>query len=263
MDADAAREVALVRNWYERTATTFDARYSGPAAEFWQLFEEEAALQWLGPASRILDLGCGAGRLSQSLSALGDRVLGIDISLAMLAIAQAKAHPPNVRYAVMDATSTAADRERFGAVISLGMFEYLDDPSPFLDEILRLLEPGGRLLFTCHNRVPFLMRALVYGEAKLLQILQPGRQPLPRHGAPHVSRHQPSKMLALLHSRGFVEADYRGFHFAPAVDLFRIGSRFGSPRLRTAAARLDHAAGRSVLTRSLCSLSMYSARKAR
>src|SRR5216683_1223877 len=47
--------------------------------------------RWLAPASRLIDLGCGTGRLLVPFAARGFRVLGVDLSDEMLKVAADKA----------------------------------------------------------------------------------------------------------------------------------------------------------------------------
>lgn len=269
MSDDVYHEVVGVRRWYNETANSFSTRYSGTAGEFWRRFEESLALEFLGgPANRILDLGCGPGRLADSLSPLASVVLGVDIAEAMISVACARSHPENVRYSVMDATRTALKSECFDAVISLGMFEYLSDPSPFLSEILRILKPGGRVVFTCYNRVPLVVRAWLFGEAVFRSVMcksSPKREGPARHELYRTVAHESKQILRVLKNRGFSESDCRGFHFPLTVDAFRISARIPAHVLasagKSAAVAVDRWLGRSRLTRSMCPLTMFSACK--
>jgi SAM-dependent methyltransferase len=135
------------------------------SGEFWRAFEETLLLELLENRSdRVLDLGCGPGRLAASLSIRSTMVVGVDVSPAMIMLAQAAAHPGNVHYCAMYATRSALKPASFDTVISLGMFEYMADPSPFLRVIFGLLKPGGMLVFTSHNRVPMPIRAWLFAD---------------------------------------------------------------------------------------------------
>jgi SAM-dependent methyltransferase len=57
-----------------------------------------------------------------------------------------------VEFYVADAIETPFADEYFDVIVSLGMFEYLKDPTHFLAEIRRILKPNGIVLFTCHNK---------------------------------------------------------------------------------------------------------------
>jgi len=263
MDDDARGDVAAVRTWYDRTAEDFGRRYSGTSGEFWQRFEERVALELLGDSlQRVLDFGCGSGRLSPALSARASFVVGAYISQAMIALAP---HGENVHYCVSDATRAAMKGHSFDAVVSLGMLEYVADASPFLREILRILEPGGRVVFTCHSQPLFPVRAWLAGEGVLRKWARRGSSPRDSFFQP--VNHRPAKILTLLKERGFVEAEFRGFHFPLTADAFWISAAIPARPLarlgKSAAAALDRRLGRARVTRSLFPLAMYTARKPR
>jgi len=60
---------------------------------------------WVPEGSRVLDLGCGIGRLGRLLAQRVDSYVGIDLNEASIRIAQSLAHPPHVRFAIGDARS--------------------------------------------------------------------------------------------------------------------------------------------------------------
>jgi len=273
-------EVAGVREWYNLTAASFSQRYEGIGGLFWKIFEETLALELLGqPGPRLLDLGCGPGRLVEGLSGVAECVVGVDISEAMIQIAQSRPHPRNVHYAIVDATRAAFASGTFEAIISLGMFEYLSDPGPFLCEILRLLRPGGRLIFTCHSQAGerFLWWWTLPARAwrKTRRRLLPDRGAAavdPTYGQPVEIRdrlfskvlHRPQELRRVLEGQGFHSVSYRGFLFPPSVSLFNLASRLPTRSSMQAgveaAQRLDRQLGRSS-TRNLTTLAMFTAHK--
>jgi trans-aconitate 2-methyltransferase len=98
------------------------------------------------PDERILDIGCGTGRLTFEIGA--EAVIGTDLSAAMLE--QAHAH-----YA--DAASFARANGMwlpflsgtFDAVFSTATFHWIPDHEQLFAEIYRVLKPGGRLVSQC------------------------------------------------------------------------------------------------------------------
>ena len=101
------------------------------------------------PAARVLDLGCGTGRLTLALAAAGHRVTGVDPAAASLAAARAK--PLADRVTWVEGTSVLLPDAAFDvAVMSAHVAQFLvddDDWHGTLRDIRRALVPGGRLVF--------------------------------------------------------------------------------------------------------------------
>ncbi|MGQ0553117.1 MAG: methyltransferase domain-containing protein [Planctomycetota bacterium] len=102
---------------------------------------------------RVLDAGCGAGRLLGPLASAGLRPFGSDLSLAMLAQSQER-----VRTAGAEARLLQADIERlpfaaesFDTLLSITVLEHFPGYAGILSEYARVLRPGGTLLFEMPN----------------------------------------------------------------------------------------------------------------
>ena len=102
----------------------------------------------LQPGDRILDLGCGTGWASRRLAriATSGEVVGIDVADEMLRRAeQASAGIKNVRYLWGSAENIPANDNYFTKVLSVESFYYYADQGKALDELRRVMAPGGRL----------------------------------------------------------------------------------------------------------------------
>ncbi len=95
-----------------------------------------------------LDLGCGTGFLSLELAARGHRVTGVDFAPAMIARAAAKAAERGleVRFEPGDAEQLPFPAASFDLAISRHVLWTLPHPEAAIDEWLRVLRPGGRLV---------------------------------------------------------------------------------------------------------------------
>lgn len=95
-----------------------------------------------------LDVGCGTGFLTFELAARGHHVTGIDFAPAMIAEARRKAaeHAVGVRLEEGDAEQLRFAAASFDLVISRHLLWTLPHPEATIDEWIRVLKPGGRLV---------------------------------------------------------------------------------------------------------------------
>lgn len=132
-----------------------DACYAlaGPGVR--QYLEAEVAhlLSRLSPGQRVLELGCGTGRVALRLLGEGREVLGIDTALASLALAVARTPPgAAAQWLRMDAARLAFAGASFDAVVCVqnGICAFGVNQEALLREALRVLRPGGRALFSSY-----------------------------------------------------------------------------------------------------------------
>ncbi|HEX4700906.1 MAG TPA: methyltransferase domain-containing protein [Pseudonocardiaceae bacterium] len=95
-----------------------------------------------------LDVGCGPGNVTAQLGKLVGKkglALGVDVSVAMLRRAVASA-APNVGFLRADATDLPLLDDTFDAVTCYAVLQLIPDPFAVLDQIARVLRPGGRIL---------------------------------------------------------------------------------------------------------------------
>ncbi|MCR5445606.1 MAG: bifunctional demethylmenaquinone methyltransferase/2-methoxy-6-polyprenyl-1,4-benzoquinol methylase UbiE [Bacteroidales bacterium] len=97
-----------------------------------------------GLHGEILDVACGTGDMAVNLVRQGCTVTGVDISEEMLAIAKQKA--PDATYIVADAEQLPFEDKTFDAVTcAFGVRNFLHLKQG-LDEMIRVLKPGGRMV---------------------------------------------------------------------------------------------------------------------
>jgi SAM-dependent methyltransferase len=100
-----------------------------------------ATLYWrrLGPARRVLDIGCGTGEFGR-FAPPGVEVHGLDIDEG--AVELASRHEEARRCDLEEGQLPYAD-EHFDAVLAKDVLEHLRDPARIVCEIRRVLRPGG------------------------------------------------------------------------------------------------------------------------
>jgi ubiquinone/menaquinone biosynthesis C-methylase UbiE len=114
--------------------------------------QQTLALMKLKPGERVLDLGCGAGWASRLLAQLvsgGDRpgqVVGLDVSDEMIRRARATSQQyDNILFVVGSAQQIPWQEDFFDKVLSVESFYYYGDQGSALDEVRRVMAPGGEL----------------------------------------------------------------------------------------------------------------------
>ena len=147
--ASAQPTTALMRKAYQRWAPVYDIIYdklTEPAAR-----AAVRAVEACGP--RILEVGVGTG-LSLGYYAPSSEVHGIDLSEDMLARARQKVARRGLRQVksleVMDACRLGFPDKCFDAVTAQFLITLVPDPGGALDEMERVLRPGGEIVLVNH-----------------------------------------------------------------------------------------------------------------
>jgi ubiquinone/menaquinone biosynthesis C-methylase UbiE len=131
---------------YARLADTYDTK--------WSLYIEASTRETIArlplrPPDRLLDIGCGTGILLDRLAAIhpAAQLVGMDPVPEMLAAARHRLSPAIELYHGWAEQLPFADAQ-FDLVVSCNMFHYIGRPLDALQEIRRVLRPGGRLVIT-------------------------------------------------------------------------------------------------------------------
>jgi 2-polyprenyl-6-hydroxyphenyl methylase/3-demethylubiquinone-9 3-methyltransferase len=109
-------------------------------------------LKRLRKNSIILDVGCGAGFLSNELALAGHKVTGVDLSESSLAVAHRYDKTQTVVYTVANAFELPFPDESFDVLCAMDFLEHVEDPAKVIKEFARVLKPGGKFFFHTFNR---------------------------------------------------------------------------------------------------------------
>lgn len=116
--------------------------------------EIEFVLSKIKPGDRLLELGCGYGRVLKMLADKAGLVVGVDISLDTLLFAVRRAKvSKNLCFSAMDAAFLGIKNKTFDAVICIqnGISALHIDPKTLVTESFRVLSSGGKLLFSSYS----------------------------------------------------------------------------------------------------------------
>lgn len=143
---DANVDHLPTREGYDRWAAVYDDEDNPLIA-----LEEEHLPPLLGDVRglRVVDLGCGTGRQTARLAAVGADVVGVDFSEAMLARARQRPGAEGVRFMAHDLTATLPfDDGAFDCVVCCLVLEHIERLGPFFSQCRRICAPGGRLVMS-------------------------------------------------------------------------------------------------------------------
>ena len=137
-------EHADLRASWEEHAQAFIAWARAPGHDSYWQFHRDQFLELLpAPGRKSLDLGCGEGRLSRDLKALGHHVVGVDASPTM--IAAAREADPGIDVQLADAAALPFHDGSFDLVVAFMSLQDVDDHERAIAEAARVPEPSGRL----------------------------------------------------------------------------------------------------------------------
>ena len=114
---------------------------------FGQRTDPIALLALLDADWTVGDLGCGNGRLTETLAPFVKRVIGVDQSAAMLAAARKRlAGVENAEFRQGDVESLPVDDGELDVAVVFLVLHFAAEPAAVIAEAARVLRPGGRLL---------------------------------------------------------------------------------------------------------------------
>lgn len=165
-----AKPIDPVRKGPEKGSPAKD-NYFRSVASYWEkLYEDkhltariyqerkDATLAWIAELSlptgaRFLDLGCGAGYTAVALAQRGYSVDALDCEQTMLDMTARRAQSTGValRLGLGDAHELPFEDSSFDGVLALGLIPWLHSPQKALNEMRRVVKPGGFLVISSDN----------------------------------------------------------------------------------------------------------------
>jgi ubiquinone/menaquinone biosynthesis C-methylase UbiE len=183
LEAPRLRSAAEVIAHFDRTALGYADAYTQKTNSGYSFrIRKQRVLELFDkPGGQVLDVGCGPGVLvSEVVTDYECRYHGVDIAPEMIRLAEARFNElRDVRFSVGTIDALAFGDSSFDAVLCVGVLEYLDDPAGAIEEMVRVLRPGGTLIVTLPNaQSPFrIWQRLVW--RPLLRVISPFRHWIP------------------------------------------------------------------------------------
>jgi 2-polyprenyl-6-hydroxyphenyl methylase/3-demethylubiquinone-9 3-methyltransferase len=171
--------------------------------------------------ARVLDVGCGAGLLSEALAQSGARVTAIDLAPELVKVARLHALESGVQvdYRVQPVEEVAsAEAGAYDVVTCMEMIEHVPDPAAVIAACAQALRPGGRLFVSTLNRTPAAFALAIVGAEYVARLLPKGT---------HTYRDfvRPSELAAWFRAAGLAIEDVSGLAYMPWRNAARLVRR--------------------------------------
>ncbi|MEL7100720.1 MAG: bifunctional 2-polyprenyl-6-hydroxyphenol methylase/3-demethylubiquinol 3-O-methyltransferase UbiG [Pseudomonadota bacterium] len=125
---------------------------------------------------KVLDLGCAGGFMAEAIAARGAQVTGIDPAKDAIAAARQHAQEEGLKitYDVGVGEALPYADATFDAVVCVDVLEHVQDLAQVLQEVARVLRPGGQFLYDTINRNPIARLATITVAEDILGLLPKG-----------------------------------------------------------------------------------------
>lgn len=153
---------AAVTEYFEKDAGFWDSLYD--QNDVFSVIHRERSARAISEIKRlplmigapVLEVGCGAGLLACTLAARGFMVEATDSTPAMIELTRRNAQragvTPRLRASIADVHRLDYSDAKFELVVAMGVLPWLHSPRQAIEEMSRVLQPGGFLLANTDNR---------------------------------------------------------------------------------------------------------------
>jgi 2-polyprenyl-6-hydroxyphenyl methylase/3-demethylubiquinone-9 3-methyltransferase len=212
--AELAKFASLAQSWWDP---------AGPSKPLHEL--NPLRLRYVENAvglsdAHVLDVGCGGGILSEAMARSGARVIGIDLSQAVLDVAELHALEAKltIEYRAIAAEELAAARPgSFDLVTCMEMLEHVPDPAAALAALGSLVKPGGHVIVSTLNRKPLAFAVAIIGAEYIARML-------PRGTHEYLKFIKPSELARWGRAAGLNLLDLTGITYNPLTRAFRLSA---------------------------------------
>ena len=212
--AELAKFTALAQSWWDPKGPSKPLHDLNPSRL--RYIESRVSLSH----AQVLDVGCGGGILSEAMARAGAQVLGIDLSRAVLEVAELHALESKaaVDYRAVAAEELAQERPAaFDLVTCMEMLEHVPDPAASVGALAALTKPGGDIIVSTLNRNPLAFTAAIVGAEYITRVL-------PRGTHEYLKFIRPSELARWGREAGLELRDLRGIAYNPFTRSFRLSA---------------------------------------
>jgi 2-polyprenyl-6-hydroxyphenyl methylase/3-demethylubiquinone-9 3-methyltransferase len=210
--AEIAKFEALASRWWDPTSEFRPLHDINPLRANW--------IDKLSPVSgtRLVDIGCGGGLLTEAMAWRGANVTGIDMGEAPLSVARIHQLESQLDICYLKTTAEALaseEPESFEVVTCLEMLEHVPDPESVIQACADLAKPGANLYFSTINRNPKAFVFAIVGAEYVLNLLPKGTHEYGKFI-------KPSEMSRWIRAAGLLPQEMTGLTYNPLTKHYRL-----------------------------------------
>jgi len=168
----------------------------------------------------VIDVGCGGGILSESLTKLGANVTGIDMGTEPLNVAKLHALESGltVNYEKITAEEKAQQcSETFDIVTCMEMLEHVPDPASVINACAKMVKTGGLVFFSTLNKTVKSYLLAILAAEKIFKLVPDGTHD-------HDKFIRPSQLISWAEASELSCLDASGIHYNPVTENHKLSS---------------------------------------
>jgi len=207
------------------------AKFASLAAHWWDPLGELKTLHQINPLrmsyllekvqlahTKVIDIGCGGGILSESMAKNGAHVTGIDMNTSVIEVA--KLHQletgTQVEYLIQSAENLSMERPQYYDIVTcFEMLEHVPAPQSIVKAASALVKPGGHLFFSTLNRNLKSYLFAILGAEYLLKLL-------PKNTHDYAKFIKPSELNHWITEAGLKTKELKGISYQPFTEVFTL-----------------------------------------
>lgn len=210
--AEIAKFEALANRWWDRNGEMKALHDINPLRA--NYIDEHANVA----GKTLVDIGCGAGILSEAMAQRGAIVTGLDMGKEPLDVANLHLHESNLDIDYQQSTAENLAESKAGSfdvVTCMEMLEHVPEPASVIQACATLCKPGGDLFFSTINRSAKSYLMAVLGAEYILKLVPKGT-----HSYEKLIR--PSELAAWCRACDLQLKDMAGLEYNPISKQYKV-----------------------------------------